>query len=121
MYVNHPTTNVAQTDENASDTREKVVIYLPESVPTDVRQAVYKRLADEYGGYTLEDTRGGWVDDDGRLITERTTRVESIRNNDDSKQAKSVAKSTASWVAKKTDEDCVMWEIQEVQSGLEAN
>lgn len=125
--IDHPTVQVSGNDnanetEAASqgdETRAKVVIMLPEGVPSDVRDTVLKRLADEFGGFTLTESRGGWVSPDGELITERVTQVEAVRMHDEAKSAESVAKSTAEWVRKETNEHSVMWEVRQVNAGLE--
>lgn len=120
--MSHPTVNVGNDSSNDSDdshVREKVVVMLTEGVPSDVRDVVLKRLAEQFGGFTLTESRGGWVNPDGELITERVTQVESVRMSDDDPDAKAVAQSTAQWVQEKTDEHSVMWEVREVSGGLE--
>lgn len=126
MDIDHPTTTVETSDENnaeaarqGDETRAKAVVMLTEGVPSDVRDAVLKRFADEFGGFTLTESRGGWVNPDGELITERVTQVEAVRMNDRAKEAETVARSTAEWVRKKTDEHSVMWEVRQVAAGLE--
>lgn len=105
--------------QDTTETKDKVVIYLPNAIPERVSRTVKGRLADTFGGFTETQTRGGWVNGDGELITESVTKVESVRMDDDAPNAEAIAKSTASWVESKTDEDVVMWEVEQVRGGLE--
>lgn len=121
--MNHNTVVPTNSSTNAaneqSETHDKVVLMLPEGVPQDVMDTVFKRLADAYGGFTITESRGGWVNPDGELITERVTQVESVRMSEDDPSANSVAQSTAEWVRQKSDEHSVMWEVRQVDVGLE--
>lgn len=106
-------------EQNQANTRQKVVVHLTEGVPSDVRETVLTRLAETFGGFTETTARGGWIDPDGELVTERVTSVESVRMDGDAPSAEAVARSTAEWVAEKTDEHSVMWEVETVSAGLE--
>lgn len=88
-------------------------IYIPTAVEAKVSDAVKKRAADAFGGFTTFDASGGWTDDDGNLITEQVEVIE-VEN-----ASENWAKSTASWVAKKTDETEVMWQHIDSQAGFE--
>lgn len=92
----------------------KASIYLPNAVDERVRTTILKRAADEYGGFTIHQTNGGWVDDDGNLIEEPVEIIEIQGANE------TFAQSTAQWAADKTDEDCILWEVTENKHGFES-
>lgn len=91
----------------------QATIMLPTGIDSKVKSAVLKRAADEFGGFTITETNGGWVNPNGELITEPVNKVEVAGAGE------TWAKSTAQWVAKKTDETEVMWQVTEVSTGFE--
>lgn len=122
--MRHPTVTVEEPNESntarqGDETRQKVVLTLPVTIPDAVRETVLSRLADQFGGFTLTESRGGWVNPDGELITERVVQAEAIRTAEDQPDARAVAQSTARWVQAKTDEETVMWEVTQTTAGFE--
>jgi len=122
--IRHPTTTVEESNQTndarqGDEAREKVVITLPVAISDAVREAVLTQLAEQFGEFTLTESRGGWVNPDGTLITERVSRVEAVRTRDDQPDVQAVARSTARWVQDKTDEETVMWEVRETTAGFE--
>jgi len=91
----------------------QATIYLPKGIDEKVLNAVLKRSADEFGGFTTTDGNGGWVSPNGELVREPVTLVHVAGAGE------TWAKSTAQWVAKKTDETEVMWQVSEMTTGFE--
>lgn len=91
----------------------QATIMLPTGIDSKVINAVLKRASDEFGGFTVTTCDGGWVNPDGELITEPVKKVEVAGAGE------TWAKSTAQWVAKKTDETEVMWQVSNVSTGFE--
>jgi hypothetical protein len=87
-------------------------IYMPKGMDDSVVQAAKNHFADEFGGYTVIDGRGGWKSPDGQLITEDTEVVE-VAGMDETR-----AKSTANWLANRTDETEVMYQTVESAVGF---
>lgn len=79
-------------------------IYIPTNVENRILTAVKHRAADEFGGFTVFSSDGGWVDDNGELI-EETVNVIEVEN-----ASENWAASTAQWIADKSGEDSVMWQ-----------
>lgn len=92
----------------------QVTIIVPQAVESRVLDTVKTRAAKEFGGFTTTESHGGWIDSDGALIEEPVTEVK-VAGAD-----KIWAKSTASWVAKKTDEEVVFWRTSNGENGLES-
>lgn len=42
----------------------------------------FKLLAKTYGGYTAKETLGGWIDDNGNLIEEKSLQIECLHETD---------------------------------------
>jgi hypothetical protein len=87
-------------------------IYMPHGMDDSVVQAAKSHFANEFGGFTVIDARGGWQSPDGQLITEATEVVEvaGMPNH--------VAERTANWLANRTDETEVMFQTVESEVGF---
>lgn len=109
----------SETEIGDAHARQKATIYVPTDVPTRRRDAIMARLADVYGGFTVSEARGGWVNPNGHLETERVTKVEAIRMDSDTPKASVIAQSCANWLQDHTSEDVVLWETEQVKAGME--
>jgi len=93
-------------------TTAKLVI--PSAVDDRTRRVVKQRAADEFGGWTTYDVRGGWVDDDDGDLVEETSEVVEVHG-----AGETWAKSTAGFIQDKSDQDTVLWSVEETTWGLE--
>ncbi|MBQ9348642.1 MAG: DUF3574 domain-containing protein [Oscillibacter sp.] len=75
----HGQTTAPQSAAEAADVQ--YVLYLgtndkdtnaPVFPPEEARNRAEEILVDHFGGYTMQEARGGWVDDSGTLIQEYT-------------------------------------------------
>jgi hypothetical protein len=88
-------------------------LYLPEGIDSKILSSVQQRAAEKFGGFTMVQGEGGWVNDDGKLIHEK---VDLIRvAGADEKWVQS----TADWVARKSDETEVHWSVTDGNHGFE--
>jgi hypothetical protein len=92
----------------------QATIIVPHGVEDRVKRVVKKRAAEKFGGFTATDGNGGWIDDNGDLVEEKVTEIK-VAGADET-----WAKSTANWVAKKTDEQVVFWRVSDGINGLES-
>jgi hypothetical protein len=72
---------------------------------TKLHGHLQKRLATTFGGFTATEGDGGWIDDAGKLITERV-RVYVVANQGDEGEAAKL-RNIARWLAKESGEDCI--------------
>lgn len=92
----------------------QATIYMPHGIDEKVLSAVLKRASDKFGGFTTVEASGGWVSPDGELVKEPVTLVKVAGAGEN------WAQSTAQWVADKTDETEVMWQVSDTKTGFEA-
>jgi hypothetical protein len=91
----------------------KGIIYLPKGIDSKLRTAVKKRAAEEFGGFTMFEASGGWVNERGELI-EETVDVLEIAGADET-----FVRSTAEWLSNRSNETEVMWETIPNSYGFE--
>jgi hypothetical protein len=91
----------------------KARVYIPVAVEDAILRTVKNRMAEKYGGYTVIEARGGWVDEQKELI-EENVQVLEVAGGDET-----FAQSTADWVQLHSDEDTIMWEVVEQTHGFE--
>jgi hypothetical protein len=94
-------------------TADKSRIYLPEGIDGQIKRTVKNHVAEQHGGYTVLEGRGGWRSPAGETIEESVEVLEIVG------MKAAVAESTADWVARHTSEDEVMWETLQVEAGFE--
>jgi hypothetical protein len=87
-------------------------IYMPKGMDDGVVQAAKSHFADEFGGYTVIDGRGGWKSPAGELVSEEVEVIE-VAGMDENR-----AQSTANWLASRTDETEVMYQTVESAVGF---
>lgn len=91
-------------------------LYLPEEIDKDVKRTVKNHLAETYGGYTVIEGRGGWINESKELIQEDVQVLEVCSDD----LTKGNMEGIANWVAKHTNQDCVMWDISQIEMGFES-
>lgn len=86
---------------------------------------INRYLAKAYGGYTMTDSTGGWVDADGNLITEAgQVWVVMMPTNDaypagtQEVVALERAKSAAQFIGHTLDQTAVVWSVERVHGGI---
>jgi hypothetical protein len=91
-------------------------IYIPTDVDERIQRVLKRRMADEFGGYTILEATGGWKPD-GREETEE----ENVRVFEADGMTETFARPTAEWVSDhpETDQDVVMWEVLDTKTGFE--
>ena len=77
-----------------------------------VVSAVKERLSREYGGFTAYDANGGWINDDGELVEDNITVVESVGDI-----RKDTVEDICRSVKRILNEDSVMWEVHDTNVG----
>lgn len=90
---------------------EKVRFYIPDHLPKSDRviDEVCRRLSELYGGATaIESGAGYWVDDDGELIEDSVTLVESLAEEVDTTDLEMLA----GYIKATLNEDAVLFEIE---------
>lgn len=86
-------------------------LYLPKTADdyADTLESVKRRVADAYDGFTAYDAAGGWVADDGTLVEEPVTVIETAAGmGADRDTMASFMMTLAGDVKMSTDEDTVM-------------
>lgn len=91
----------------------KARVYIPTAVENAIVRTVKNRMADEFGGYTVVEARGGWVNENKELI-EEDVQVLEVAGGDET-----FAQSTAEWIQIHSDETSVMWEVVAQTHGFE--
>lgn len=90
----------------------RAVIYLPKEAENydDALHAIQSRLCDAFGGCTSYDARGHWVDDDGDVIDEPCTVVETFDDGDRHPELRTygTVHALAEEVYRITDESAIM-------------
>lgn len=102
----------------------EIRITFGESVGNDILTVVKEKASALFGGYTVLQAEGGWVDEKGNLITENS-RVLVIRANDledlevgsRTMTVNEWTQATAKTLKRHSDEDAIMWDIREVHTG----
>lgn len=95
------------------DTRAR--LYLPEEIPSDIRQTVKNQIAERYGRYTIVQARGGWINDAEELVEEDVEVLEVTHGAISTSKMRGMAR----WIAQRTDETEVMWDISHTTVGFE--
>jgi hypothetical protein len=89
-------------------------IYLPKNaaeskyrIGESIGKKLRKRFADEFGGYTKYEAKGGWQNDKNELIEETVFVYEVISNNPED----IFIKANCRWLLRNTDEKMILCSI----------
>lgn len=95
---------------------QKGRLYLPTEIPDDIRRTVKNHLAEKFGGFTVIEARGGWVNEHEELVEEDVEVLEVAHG------AVSTGKMSgmATWVQEHTEQSEVMWEVSNTMVGFES-
>lgn len=73
----------------------------------------FKAVAMSYGGYTAKETLGGWIDNEGNLIEEKSLQVECLFETNDIETATRQAELLAFSLCALWNQQCVVCEVFE--------
>jgi len=76
-----------------------------------VGDVLCERAADHYGGFTTYDGRGGWLDGNGNLVSEKVVVLEVVADENADVNLETFGKVNARWIRAATDETVVMFTI----------
>lgn len=96
-------------------------LFLPKGIDDKIIRAVKNQAAKKFGGYTVVEGKGGWHNKDenedvefSEIIREDVEIIKIAGCNEEFVQ------SAANWIAKRSDESEVMWQIAEIKTGFES-
>jgi hypothetical protein len=86
-------------------------MYIPTAVGEDMIESIKMSAALEFGGYTIYDATGGWVNEDAELIEEPVKVLEVVTDDDNMVLLTDRMEAFAKRIIDKTDEDMVLYTV----------
>lgn len=97
-------------------TMYEIVIPIPTDVSNRLTDRVKGRMAEHFGGFTVQEASGGWVSPNGETVTEPVEVLTTVASESDV-NPEAFGRATARHVASESDETEVMWFVRQVAAG----